>query len=687
MNSLISTDRPDHYAHVSSSINSPETYSIQPKHSSVSASSLEEKVNDCTVKNWTPPPQHGSIGRLQQKARFLKKNDSLPTLEAKEEFLSLFEIDQQTIDEHPALQEKRDRISQFLLNWHPKHFSTILIQRTQSPLIQTTIEAIIALCDELDIPRNVDEYNQIYQSISNQINNIKKISSLIARLQTKQPPISQAAISLLCLSELPDSIFKNEISFQEMMCRYIDGNTLLEKRDLYKVYRTLLSHAKQIDKSLPTSPIFFTKMRMEDPISKQAIHLQARLHKRIRESKVLAANQDVLCPLDTTKKPNVFALNDYQNQKIAYYKIKPNAKKHPEVMEELLWDIAVYAGLESMFVPTGIISLKTKKDFSNENSQSEDFHSIEMIWDASMTTFSSIPTRQAIWGSIQPAQKGTPLYLHRKSCMKSQIEPIELIKASIVVAAMGFFDAHGANIIIDPCGKIKFFDNTCALPHSNGCILWGGKKLRPAFRSALLTLKESHLHLSAFHRELIFEEIEKFEMTYLKLVDFFEHPLTQKKMMQLPDNWLYPEDSLQAMKERIKRLKDAMNNPYINTLCELSLASQPNLRFFVVLSFLDRGKGKTIFYLEDMEEIGIESIQTCILTCISLNFDLQAIKTKCDDLTIPFVDLMKHFSMYASKQPSILYNGILDLFEKNVEYEKTLLNELFEDSKDDFKDI
>lgn len=523
-------------------------------------------------------------------------------------------------------------------NIAPKLIQLIISQHTYIPVIKNAVNELAALYAQAKM-ETADKSSKIYQKIMNQINNIEKLALMFKSFLKGGNAVSQAALVGLTLK-------KAYLSFT--MQPYLLGEKeLQDDQEFEEIKDQLFKCAKKIESNLRVTSALLAEKREHSPITTMVIKKQARLHEGLRCGKASAVQQESLTSLKTSIN-DVYALTKPgSNKVVAFYK---ETADRSGILEQLMWESAVVMGLEEYFVPTASTVLYTKGPAGDGNRQGKSWNKSgsELVeWTMSETGHV---------GSLQPAQEGQTLDKIRKSYSHPGeiILTSQLMIAILVGSLMGFFDAHDKNILIDSEGNIKFFDNTSTMPHSNGCILWGGQHLKSSFKLNLLSLPECHQAFTANQRKLIAIEVESYQAKYYALKEFYKNRATQSKIRKLPQGWFQPEKSLAAMQERIARLEAAVKEPNITTLCELSLASQPNLRFNILMSHLYSIIGKLPFKSLDVNYYlpyidSAADIEGCVLKCCQYGYDPLIIKGWCDDPKLSFKDLMKLLQTYPNR--------------------------------------
>lgn len=580
----------------------------------------------------------------------------------------------------------------------------VVSQSAHIPFIQAAVRELANSFAQLDSSLDAEAIQKLHMQIRNQSENLKKCATLINDLK-KDGKIDEATLSQLTipssLKMLPSNLRKPELSFIMsenehalfvMLKPYFTGTETFKENDhkLEEVKIQLLKYAASCEEPKKVSAAELSQRRAKDSVSMTSLRMQARLQEIIRKSKAWVALQPMIIPQGTSVN-DVYRLNSLETLKevIAFYKEGHKGEEAAGIMEKLIWDSAVIFGVEEQFVATGEVKLRTKSGFA----QREDGEEVkEKVWNEKGELVERVVKGEARRGGIQVAQTGITLneYSELKPNKRSVIPRRELIKGSLAVAVFGMYDAHGGNIIIDKDGKIKFYDNTRSLPPSNGVIQYGiNKRLISPFRSGLLDLPESYAPFTAEDRQMLKEEISGYKMKYEALKRFYASPATLQEIKKLPPGWMQTNDSLKAMQERIQLLEQGLTNPMITNLCELSLVSQPNLRFSAAMSFLCKVINRIPFdHIPSSEELikeqqkyliynGYDSIEACIDLCSQYQIDPLMIKQWTDDPSLTFSDILTKICMCKESIDSVV--AIL--------HQNNLVASLEKSAKPDFKDV
>lgn len=442
----------------------------------------------------------------------------------------------------------------------------------------------------------------------------------------------------------------NDNEFSKNKVRKIESKTISNLKEDHSI------SLKEEDSNIPTTVekkiIYWTEPSKKDtedlqnnsPLSTELPDWKSQLVKVKNVFKIWASQQNSL-----TRKTGSFNIvvavpsDSDSNKVIAYYKESGTGKeevgKAIAKMEKLVWKLAVIFGFEDSFAPTG----KMYK------------------------------------GSIQVAHEGISLldYTRGKNIPKNQI-PIskeEIIRATIITIIFGMFDAHGLNIIVNKKGECKFFDNTRSLPNSNDFINRLHTGPTPSYRSGLLALSESYETLTSEQLEQVKEEIVKQQDKMTDVRKFLE---IQIKINDFPPRWL-DKDAIDAMEDRLDKMKEALNNDEVSCLRDLIFAAMPSLKFAAILQLLMFMKKKPVIELSNVKLI--KKIQEVSLHALGFHFmnnllensvkkgvDPQKIKEWCESDDLTFEEIICKTSSLVNE------NLVIDeQKEKNLEYSKNII--------------
>lgn len=518
---------------------------------------------------------------------------------------------------------------------------------------------------------------QLKQTIAVQLTNISVISNLIEKLKTEGLISENALLEFTLtptdtLESTQDSKRKIQIkmsplesSLNKLILPYFNGKTVLEETEVdYTLIKNKLIEFSKTVEVRPDSPVDLTRKRASSPVTTASIRLESKLFDAIRIGKSWATHQ-----ADLTKEGKsynqVFKLKNPNDANVteAYYKEAKKGGEAGGAMEKLMWDIAVLFGLEDQFTPTTVTSLRTEKELVSGTGQENDV----ILEGGELKKVDHLG--KARKGGIQAAQAGKTLEEITNEGKELSIPRNEVIQGILTICEFGMFDAHQENLIIDENGKIRFFDNTRSMPHSNGCILWRNT-VQPTLRCGLLRLQECYNRFSDNERDKIFKQISTQLSKMDQLQAFLNNPDTKKMIQKMPKDWVNPTDVFDAMKERLTLMKQAIRNPKVTNLAELTLASQPDMKFIAVLQYMRDPSitsyiGYNDFYTDDdlllkqktyLQVSGYDNYPACLERCVNKNVDPSLIKSWCDDPNLSLLDVTRKIYDCQERIPTSIAN-------------------------------
>lgn len=334
-----------------------------------------------------------------------------------------------------------------------------------------------------------------------------------------------------------------------------------------------------------------------EAISKRAIELQAFLFQAERQGKQWADKQPSLAPREGANN-KVYELYSQNEPAIAaFFKGGNDTAK----MEKLIWDMAVVLGLEDFFAATKETAVGEMR------------------------------------GGIQAALQGQTLEECRKTV---DLDRLEIANGILISLIFGMFDAHEGNIMITGENKIKFFDNTRSMPHSNGYILHGDFIL-PAYRCALPDLPGAKEDLTPDELESLREGFASIQEKMTHLHDFLHSPQTKAVLQKLPPGWLNIDAAWQAMQERMNRLERAFQEGAIRKGEDLVAQLNPDYKFAFASTFLFNRICDPALCERDLAHglVGYQPLNEIWEIFKEKGYDLRAVKSWCDDPDLSIDDI------------------------------------------------
>lgn len=252
----------------------------------------------------------------------------------------------------------------------------------------------------------------------------------------------------------------------------------------------------------------------------------------------------------------VFTLNNEKQEIVGYYKEEKYGLFGGALMNEIAFDIAKILGLEQRILPTAKI-----EPFSNQGQSYKG-------------------------GAVQAAQDGITLYdyQHHPDQRRASILLDEYIESILSSVILGMFDAHSHNILIDPSGKIHFFDLTRSLPHANTLLDRGGYLGCP-YECNLLAESENSSILSLKKRKEIQQRLKEYQVKLGDVKNYLKSPEVKEKISQLPEFWFSPGKVYRALTGRIDNLLHAFEDHHIQQVRDLAFSAFPYFKFICLLNY------------------------------------------------------------------------------------------------------
>lgn len=354
----------------------------------------------------------------------------------------------------------------------------------------------------------------------------------------------------------------------------------------------------------------------------KTIPIQASLFDVERKAKAWAETQPKLKNLDNNLN-NVFKLyslnpND-DDTPIAFYKEGNGNKKASIIMETLMWEIAVLLDVEKWFAPTKRTVLMTK-------------------------------TRKIREGSIQKTQKGVTLskYFTTPHNPESKISKKQIIQATLITCLFGMFDAHERNMIVNPARDIIFFDNTCSMPSSNVALKRNGDDtLECPYRSGLFQFDEYYETLDEPNRDCIKIEVDKYKNSINALEKYLRSPRKDYELSTLPKGWWNTNDSMEALRERVKNLSEAIEKPEVKNLRDLVFYVNPTFKCLSAVNLIHQSISEISSHRTLSEELKknilsrSHDIEASLKRLINHNIDPALVLTWCQDPSLTFDSILE----------------------------------------------
>lgn len=369
-------------------------------------------------------------------------------------------------------------------------------------------------------------------------------------------------------------------SFAELLAKVAAAPT----EEQFSLHMALSEQFKKLDPYLARSSL------SSESIKKTALSFSAR------QAAISYAKSHPLIPLKTSLN-EVSRVHNANKTLTAYFK-----KDAP--LEPIFWKCVTLLKLERLFVGTQKATVITSD-------------------------------KKLVHGSVQYAQEGV---LYRQALKNPKLpQPNKQAVHDGVAAsiALGVFDLHGGNILVDKHGNIHMFDQTRSLPNTNLFLDRGSGRLVSPFRCALLSSEHSLTPLNPAERQALKETFQNILDNVEVLKNFFQTDYGLAMLSEVPPGWLDAAGAVAAMRARLERSLLVLEDPQVENLRDLCFAINPFFKFNVILSFAqllmaDRTKGINRSSIEIEKEVhrtvGKESFNDLLHSCAVFGFDLDALE-------------------------------------------------------------
>lgn len=644
--------------------------------------SIENKLNSLATK-----AERFSFLHCSKASKTIIKT-SLTTLNQNDNELSLLETTLNLKNcPSPNLkkvyEDKQKFMREQMGSLEPKFLKEIVGQCRRFPLMLSAIKELANSYEKWDTLKKKD-LGSLKEMIATQHKNLEELSKIISELlsydvhneknalkghKTNKTGTEDENIEIaenenvikgLALNELTGKWAKvksmePENKFIEELGSFIKGHQSLKGQDIENVknqFKSLIT-SSTLSKSKEKRPAL--------PITANSLLMQARLFEASRAAQAAVLEKKGLpeargdsvnkvyqletskTKTEASKNPNVETTHFQKGETAAFFKTGGMGESATGDIETLFYDMSLIfgAGVEEMFTPT-----KTTTMFSQETKlKSEETTKVFSTEGKLVNAYAGVS------GGIQLAQKGKTLgALLEDSSQKPPVSQEQLIKGTLVTNVFGMFDAHPNNILVDDQGNLKFFDNTRSMPNSNGLINWSGLIL-PSYRSGLLALDGNYQSFTAEDRQLIQKELSNYQSKMEKMEKFLENKITQGRLGKLPKGWFNEHEALSAMKDRLKNMQAAFDNPNVKNLRDFVFATQPEFKFAAALTVYNKLKTKwdkpdaevsLTQQKECLVHVGQDTLTQLLLDAEFGKVNPEQIKKWCEDPHLSFDDVISN---------------------------------------------
>ncbi|MDP1834663.1 MAG: hypothetical protein Q8K75_01925 [Chlamydiales bacterium] len=507
------------------------------------------------------------------------------------------------------------------------------------------------------------------------VENLNKISEAVDGLQGRDRQVF-AGVSM---SDFPQD-------YKSKLQDYMSGAKVMDDRAVVEFKQKM---AVVISQSTP-SPAVVPDLSKRPRINPDAIAGQAGLQGVKREGKEWLLKQPSEVANEGKSANLVKKIYNANNELIGFYKTGKKDDVSTALAEHLMYDAAVAMGLEKSFAPTGRMNLISGADISKTNAGTE----VSIIDGDGNLQKVKLNTHalDRPKGSIQVAQSGTTL---REALDASQELPIKnVVPACTTQIAMGMFDAHWANVLVDENSQLKFFDNASSLPQSNTPMLWGRSFLRLPFRSGLLASPTMYQDLSPTDRAQLKGEVAVWKERLASFKQFASSPSSESRMQALPPGWWDTKKIVSSMEQRIAAMEKAVNNPKVKNLRDFTLECYPDLKFYAAIHMTQQGSNFSRdrqMHSDGLSRLGFGKVDQLIKGAAELGLDIEEIRGWCDDPNLDFDEIMvkveSAYNKADAKYMDALKNDLDYDIEPQLQKAQRLISTLRSNAVTELKDI
>lgn len=299
-------------------------------------------------------------------------------------------------------------------------------------------------------------------------------------------------------------------------------------------------------------------------------------------------------------------------------------------------------------------------------------------------------------GCVQPRIKGFTLAdLFENNYLG--LSKNEIIIGTMITLFFGFTDAHANNLIVDKRGQLRFIDNSRCFPHSNDFILFSND-LFASFRCGLVECFHFYTYLDEDDWSVADTLFKQFKSKFPLIIEAI-NSVSESFFPGTKDYagtcWYDKELIVAALKQRIDRMEDTLNNRSAGSLRDLVFAVHPGYRFAAAMALAE---------LDDVEEVLLKNDLLLKYRIASsnvfnrINLQCQYFWTICGrgfsfKKRIEKANLVDCMELYKlCSDPSIDFDEIIDRIAFSTQQyvtdegnQKMLLEALYSAAKQDFK--
>lgn len=593
------------------------------------------------------------------------------------------------VEDIPAYKELNDRKKSFFNETFPEFARNgVVNQCRENPLIRAAVSQLADSYDNWTLdPQSFNE-----AKLKTQQGNLLVLSALIDEL-SEIPGMKE--LSLLEMNQKFESAIKGEIAINNDQIEEIRNNILSQ---LVKIQDEKEKPIEPLAK--PTASVINRTIGLFRASNEALAQVSTQ-----REIEVLGTSQNPVSAIKKTpKEPTPSLINRIVGlfrapaqvvpTTIGFFKSEshvgtPGAisdERTPgAIMETLMYKTSEHFGDEDAFVPTREMSVSLAPRSPEDHSKY-----ISVLNEEGEIV--KKPVSHKFQGSFQPVEGmtlGDAMDHHPKEIARLTTEKVA--EAIIRNVVYGMPDAHGNNVLVHD-GNIFFFDNTRNMSTSNGVIFSVAGHVIPALRSGLLELPQTAIPLTPEIRAAMKRQLARYSKENIdRLEAYLKDPIIQKTMIEeLPAGWLDVDASIQAMRERVETLNQALDIPEVTTLRDLVLAASPEFKLFTALGVLsekEQGK-KTLTEEEKSNILGMVGMTATLeYKRILKKYDVAAIKKLANDPSVTFDQMVT--TLLSDTFAPVPNTLLADPFAQTPQEEaaQNLMKELYRKASVDFKDL
>lgn len=365
----------------------------------------------------------------------------------------------------------------------------------------------------------------------------------------------------------------------------------------------------------------------------------------------------------------------------AYFKRGDGDEIATSRLEKLVWDLAALFGMQDLFVPTKLCRLRLAE-------QSRGGSECAVLWRPNQTQRWTNEACPPTVGSLQPSIEGMDLFDARGYGHEESLE--HLADATVGILLMGGWDAHVGNIMVQPDGSYRLFDNSRSLPPNNDYHLYGDD-LRVPYRSGFCSAEVYYQDFPGELRDRLAKRIETLQERVADVRNYFASTQVQRMLDVLPPGW-WTKGCEEAMYERVQRLAEAIGDPRVKNLRDLSMAVFPQLRLAALVSlapYLLHDKDVDRVQRNFMSQAAIWSLKSDLRSCANAGISVRSLKDLAES-DLSFDELLAKAAKrirHSDVDRGIAYRESQDLYDEMLSLAEVQLKDLARQHCGDYLDL